>query len=92
MNEISPEGRTAEQVNRCICCPHCETAFSEAQIRSILGRFARAQRLSQGGASRFAKMTPEQRSAEARKAVNTRWAKVRAREVMNPEITVPGPP
>lgn len=57
----------------CIECPHCERALTEAEIRSILGRFARAKRLSTVGASRFAKMTPEERSAEARKAAQARW-------------------
>ena len=57
-----------------IACPHCEHALTEAEIRSILGRFARAKRLSSSGASRFAKMTAEERSAEARKAIQARWA------------------
>lgn len=57
-----------------IACPRCEHALTEAEIRSILGRFARAKRLSALGASRFAKMTPEERSAEATKAVQARWA------------------
>lgn len=57
-----------------IACPRCEQLLTEVEIRSILGRFARAKRLSSLGASRFAKMTPEQRSAEARKAVQARWA------------------
>lgn len=57
-----------------IACPRCEHVLTEAEIRSILGQFARAKRLSSLGASRFAKMTPEERSAEARKAVQARWA------------------
>ncbi len=32
-----------------------------------------------GGPARAAKMTPEQRSESARKAVNARWAKERAK-------------
>jgi hypothetical protein len=58
-----------------IACPHCKRDLTEAEIRSILGRFARAKRLSSIGASRFANMTPEQRSAEARKAAQARWAR-----------------
>jgi hypothetical protein len=55
-----------------ICCPCCERVLTEAQIRSILGQFARSK-LAPKGYSRFAKMTPEQRSAEAKKAAQTRW-------------------
>ena len=33
-----------------------------------------------GGAARAAKMTPEQRSESARKAVQARWAKAKAKE------------
>ena len=33
---------------------------------------------AKGGKARAAKMTPEQRSAAARKAVQARWAKVKA--------------
>ena len=58
-----------------IKCPHCEEMLTETEIRSILGRFARSKRFSFLGASRFAKMTPEQRSAEARRAAIARWAK-----------------
>lgn len=43
------------------------------------------ERASKGGKARAAKMTPEQRSASARKAVNARWAKVRAAQV--PTVT-----
>lgn len=68
-----------------ICCPHCQRSLSETEVRSILGQFAQSSRLSWRGASRFAKMTPEQRSAEARKA---RWAKLRKPdEVESPVAT-----
>ena len=36
------------------------------------------ERASRGGHARAAKLTPQQRSEIARKAVNARWAKVRA--------------
>jgi hypothetical protein len=58
-----------------IACPQCHCALNEKELRSLLGQFARASRLSSLGASRFAKMTPEQRSAEARRAATARWAK-----------------
>ncbi len=58
-----------------ITCPHCLCGLTEPEVRSILGRFARSKRLSSLGASRFAKMTPEQRSAEASRAAKARWAK-----------------
>ena len=63
-----------------IMCPHCQRALSEKEIRSILGQFARSKRLSSLGASRFAKMTAEERSAEGRSAATARWAKREARE------------
>ena len=58
-----------------IVCPHCQTAFTEAEMRSILGQFARSKRLSSLGASRFAKMTAEEKSAEGRRAAMARWSK-----------------
>lgn len=39
----------------------------------------RKEMSSMGGKARAAKMTPEQRSESARHAVNTRWARLRAR-------------
>jgi hypothetical protein len=59
-----------------ISCPHCQRALTEKEVRSILGQFARSKRLSSLGASRFAKMTAEERSAEGRRAATARWAKV----------------
>jgi hypothetical protein len=41
---------------------------------------------SDGGKARWAKLTPEERSAQARKIVAVRWAKKRAGEVA-PAIT-----
>jgi hypothetical protein len=58
-----------------ISCPHCKIALRDEEIRSILGQFARSKRLSFQGASRFAKMTQEERSAEGRRAATARWAK-----------------
>jgi hypothetical protein len=58
-----------------ISCPHCKCALNENEIRSILGKFAQSKRLSFLGASRFAKMTPEERSAEGRRAATARWEK-----------------
>jgi hypothetical protein len=37
---------------------------------------------SDGGKARWAKLTPEERSAQARKIVGARWAKKRAAEVV----------
>jgi hypothetical protein len=37
---------------------------------------------SDGGKARWAKLTPEERSAQARKIVGARWAKKRAGEVV----------
>jgi hypothetical protein len=58
-----------------IGCPQCHCLFSEAEMRTMLGKFARANRFSSMGASRFAKMTKEQRSAEGRRAAQARWAR-----------------
>ena len=58
----------------CIVCPHCEQRLSESEIRSILGQFGRSKRRSMV-AGRFRDMTPEQRSAEARRISQVRWAK-----------------
>src|SRR5690349_3160375 len=63
-----------------ISCPHCKVALNEKEARSILGQFARSKRLSSLGASRFAKMTQEERSAEGRRAATARWAKRQVRE------------
>jgi hypothetical protein len=70
-----------------IGCPRCQCSFSEAELRSMLGKFARANRFSSVGASRFARMTPEQRSAEGRRAATARWAN-RNRESRNPSAVV----
>jgi hypothetical protein len=66
-----------------ISCPHCKRALEEKEVRTILGQFARSKRLSSLGASRFAKMTPEQRSAEGRRAATARWAKRAAGDGQN---------
>jgi hypothetical protein len=63
-----------------ISCPHCQRALTEKEVRSILGQFARSKRLSSLGASRFAKMTAEERSAEGRRAATARWAKEKAEQ------------
>ena len=41
-----------------------------------MGKFGASKKIS-SGASRFKKMTPEERSTEARRASEARWAKVR---------------
>ena len=46
---------------------------------------------SDGGKARWAKLTPEERSAQARKIVEARWAKKRAAEVV-PKTTSPAKP
>src|SRR5665213_3164155 len=48
-----------------ILCPHCNCVLSEKEIWNMLGQFARSKRLSYLGATRFAKLTPEERSAES---------------------------
>lgn len=58
-----------------IGCPQCHCSLSEDEIRTILGKFARANRFSSMGANRFAKMTQEQRSAEGRRAAQARWGR-----------------
>jgi hypothetical protein len=68
-----------------ISCPHCKSVLSEKEIRSILGQFARSKRLSSLGASRFAKMTAEERSAEGRRVAAARWSKREALERTVPE-------
>ena len=62
-----------------IFCPNCKCALTEKQVRSILGQFGRSKRLSSFAASRFAKMTAEERSAEGRRAAVARWAKREAK-------------
>lgn len=46
---------------------------------------------SDGGKARWAKLTPEERSAQARKIVGARWAKKKAAEVV-PTTTSPAQP
>jgi hypothetical protein len=72
-----PRPAVKREVEFLIGCPHCDHLLAEAEIRSILGRFARSKRLSSLGASRFAKMTAEQRSVEGKRAATARWAKHR---------------
>jgi hypothetical protein len=57
-----------------IVCPHCQQSLNEAELRSILGQFGRSKRqvMVEG---RFRNMTPEQRSQEARRISQARWAK-----------------
>jgi hypothetical protein len=43
---------------------------------------------SDGGKARWAKLTPEERSAQARKIVGARWAKKKAAEIV-PATTSP---
>jgi hypothetical protein len=72
----SPDLHANSSEAKPIACPHCRCELSEAATRTILGRFARNKRLSSlGVANRFAKMSPEERSAEARRASKIRWAK-----------------
>jgi hypothetical protein len=48
-----------------------------AEFREYLAKIGKKGGLK-GGSARAAKMTPEQRSESARKAVEARWAKARA--------------
>src|SRR5882724_3759790 len=66
--------------SRPIACPHCRCELSEREIRSIRGRFARSKRLSSVGASRFANMTPAEKSAEQERVSRIRWAKERSQK------------
>jgi hypothetical protein len=63
-----------------IICPHCGSVLSKEEIRSMLGQFARASRLSSLGASRFSKMTKEEKSAEQRRVSKIRWTKQREQQ------------
>jgi len=74
--ESAPQDAAPDLQVSFISCPHCKFGLNEKEVRSILGQFARSKRLSSLGASRFAKMTAEERSAEGRRAANARWAKV----------------
>jgi hypothetical protein len=47
---------------------------------------------SDGGKARWAKLTPEERSAQARKIVEARWAKKRAAEVVPATTSSAEPP
>ena len=53
--------------------------LADEQIRELARIFGRRGGL-RGGPARAAKMTPEERSESARKAVNARWAKKRREE------------
>jgi hypothetical protein len=67
-----------------IKCPDCGCDLTEIQIRSILGQFGRSKRLGLIRGNRFASMTPQQRSAEARKASHALCAKRAARPAVTP--------
>jgi hypothetical protein len=52
-----------------ISYPHCKCALKERDHK-YPGQFARSKRLSSLAASRFAKMTPAERSAEGRRRLS----------------------
>jgi hypothetical protein len=52
---------------------------SDEELRELARKLGRRGGLK-GGPTRAAKMTPEERSEAARKAVNARWAKKRQQE------------
>jgi hypothetical protein len=52
---------------------------SDEELRELARKLGRRGGLK-GGPARAAKMTPEERSKAARKAVNARWAKKRQQE------------
>ena len=52
---------------------------TDDELRELARKLGRRGGLK-GGPARAAKMTPEERSEAARKAVNARWAKKRQRE------------
>lgn len=61
---------------------HCMTENqdpTEEELRELARKLGRRGGLK-GGPARAAKMTPEERSEAARKAVNARWAKKRREE------------
>jgi len=62
--------------NRCVAENQDPT---DEELRELARRLGRRGGLK-GGPARAAKMTPEERSEAARKAVNARWAKKRQQE------------
>jgi hypothetical protein len=62
--------------NRCVTENQDPT---DEELRELARRLGRRGGLK-GGPARAAKMTPEERSEAARKAVNARWAKKRREE------------
>lgn len=95
-NRVSAESKDLGTLYCHIACPHCKAALSEREISSILGQFARNSTWAKEGPNRFKKITPEQRSEEARKASNARWSKRRDQGSLTdansiaPETTVRG--
>jgi hypothetical protein len=61
---------------RCVTENHDPTDHELRELVRILGRRGGLK----GGKARAAKMTPEERSESARKAVKARWAKKRQQE------------
>lgn len=63
-----------------IRCPHCGQPLDEKLIRKLWGQLMSASRKRSGkiGNNRFSRMTEEERSAEATRAAQIRWTKVRA--------------
>ena len=62
--------------DRSVAEKHDPTDDEVRELARILGRRGGLK----GGKARAAKMTPEERSESARKAVNARWAKKRREE------------
>ena len=67
-----------EQVS--LRCPNCGHGIDEKLIRKMWGQLMSASRKRSGkiGNNRFSRMTEEERSAEATRAAQIRWTKVRA--------------
>jgi hypothetical protein len=61
------------------CCVAENQDLTEEELRKLARIFGRRGGLK-GGKARAAKMTPEERSESARKAVQARWAKKRQQE------------
>ena len=63
-----------------IRCPSCGHGLDEKLVRKLWGQLMSASRKRSGkiGNNRFSRMTEEERSAEATRAAQIRWTKVRA--------------
>jgi hypothetical protein len=73
---VQPAVRDRLRYNRCMTE---KQDLSDEELRELARKLGRRGGLK-GGPARAAKMTPEERSEAARKAVKARWAKKRQQE------------